>query len=200
MLNRIGLFICVLLSACDSTRQTESAVTNIDLGYRSISKIPDREFVAKGAKFLNSISTYQPHTARQQFIEAELQVWVRASEKFRRSLIEEELSIIERDKQWQILFLDPKSVEIKRYPEFEQVVLRISGKMQQGQHPTSARAPQDVTYYLVLHTVPANLLNQDGIVVVDYCTKGSILKNIVDCDSVVMQNSEEKLSPQMFKQ
>ena len=135
-------------------------------GYYSVRQLPDSQFVNAATQVVNLISTYQPAVARRQFKTARKFLWEPALTEFEGTMMGSELQTIEETKRSQMFFINPRLIKVERFPELDQVVVRIPGVRLKliGNKPLPA---DQVVYYVKMTTIPRNVHNEYGIVVVD---------------------------------
>ena len=135
-------------------------------GYYSVKQLPDSQFINAASEVVNLIATYQPAVARRQFKTARKYLWEPALTEFEETMMTTEIQAIEETKRSQMFFVNPRLIKVERYHEFEQVVVRVPGLRQKliGNKPLS---PDEMVYYVKMTTIPRNVANEYGIVVVD---------------------------------
>lgn len=135
-------------------------------GYYSVKHLPDSEFINVANQVVNLVATYQPHIARRQFMTARKYLWEPALSEFEKTMMTKELTAIDETHRSQMFFVNPRLIKVERYPELEKVVVRIPGVRQKliGNKPLPA---DEMVYYVKMTTIPRNLHNEYGIVVVD---------------------------------
>ena len=135
-------------------------------GYYSVRQLPDSQFVNAATQVVNLISTYQPAVARRQFKTARKFLWEPALTEFEGTMMGSELQTIEETKRSQMFFINPRLIKVERFPELDKVVVRIPGVRLKliGNKPLPA---DQVVYYVKMTTIPRNVHNEYGIVVVD---------------------------------
>jgi hypothetical protein len=135
-------------------------------GFYSVKQLPDAEFISVAEEVVNLISSYQYKGAREQFKSARKYLWEPALSQFERVMMEEELRTIEETARSQMFFIDPKQIKIERHPELDKVIVRLPGVRQKliGQR---ALPPDELVYYVKMTTIPRNIHNEHGIVVID---------------------------------
>jgi hypothetical protein len=135
-------------------------------GQYSTTQLPDSQFIDAANAVVNLIATYQPAVARRQFKTARKYLWEPALTEFENTMMTSEIQAIEETKRSQMFFSNPRLVKVERYPEFDQVVVRIPGIRQKliGSKPLP---PDEMVYYVKMTTIPRNVANEYGIVVVD---------------------------------
>lgn len=169
-------------------------------GHYSIKQLPDAEFIDVATKVVNLMTTYQPHNAREQFYATRKFLWEPALSEFENAMVKEQLRIIEETSRSQIFFIDTKQIKIERYSEFDKVVVRVPGVRQKliGQKPLP---PDEMVYYIKMTTIPRNIHNQYGIVVVDIRLRIAPLAEIAaeDRQDKLDQEKEEALKRRQQK-
>jgi hypothetical protein len=140
--------------------------------------LPDSEYVNVATEVVNLIGTYTPATARQQYVRAKQFLWEPALTEFEKSMMADELRTIEETARTQLFFVNEKMIKIDRFPEEEKVVVRLPGVRQKliGGQPTE---PDELVYYIKMTTIPKNVSNEFGIVVVDLRLRKAGMKTIV---------------------
>lgn len=135
-------------------------------GYYSVKQLPDSQFIDAAMAVINLTATYQPAVARRQFKTARKYLWEPALTEFEDTMMTKEIQAIEETKRSQIFFVNPRLINVERYPELERVVIRIPGIRQKliGSKPLP---PDEMAYYVTMTTIPRNVSNEYGIVVVD---------------------------------
>ncbi|MFN8391978.1 MAG: hypothetical protein U0136_16935 [Bdellovibrionota bacterium] len=135
-------------------------------GVYGVQQLPDSQFIDAATAVVNLIATYQPAVARRQFKTARKYLWEPALSEFENTMMTAEIQAIEETKRSQMFFVNPRLIKVDRYPEFEQVVVRIPGIRQKliGSKPLP---PDEMVYYVKMTTIPRNVSNEYGIVVVD---------------------------------
>lgn len=155
-------------------------------GHYSIKQLPDSEFIDVATKVVNLITTYQPHDAKEQFYAARKFLWEPALSEFEEVMVKKELKYIVETSRSQIFFIDTKQIKVERFPDLDKVVVRIPGVRQKliSQRPY---APEEMVYYIKMTTIPRNIHNEYGIVVVDIRLKTAPLATIA------AEDKQEKL-------
>jgi hypothetical protein len=158
-------------------------------GMYSIKQLPDSEFIDVATKLINLITTYQPHSARQQFFSARKFLWEPALSEFENAYVKGELRVIEETSRSQIFFIDPKQIKIERHRDVDRVVVRLPGVRQKllGQKPLP---PDEMVFYVKMTTIPRNIHNEYGIVVVDMRLETRTLASIKAEDKAEEQNRD----------
>lgn len=135
-------------------------------GYYSVRQLPDSQFINAATQVVNLMSTYQPAVARRQFKTARKYLWEPALTEFEETMMGGELRTIEETKRSQMFFINPRLIKVERFPEIDKVVVRIPGVRLKliGNKPLPA---DQVVYYVQMTTIPRNVHNEYGIVVVD---------------------------------
>ena len=135
-------------------------------GYYSVKQLPDSQFINAATSVVNLMATYQPGVARRQFKTARKYLWEPALTEFEETMMGSELRTIEETKRSQMFFINPRLIKVERYPELDKVVVRIPGVRLKliGNKPLPA---DQMVYYVKMTTLPRNVHNEYGIVVVD---------------------------------
>ncbi len=135
-------------------------------GFYSVRQLPDSQFINAATTVVNLIATYQPAVARRQFKTARKYLWEPALTEFEETMMGSELRAIEETKRSQMFFINPRLIKVERFPELDMVVVRIPGVRQKliGNKPLPA---DQMVYYVKMTTIPRNVHNEYGIVVVD---------------------------------
>ena len=135
-------------------------------GFYSVKQLPDSQFIDAATAVINLTATYQPAIARRQFKTARKYLWEPALTEFEETMMTKEIQAIEETKRSQIFFVNPRRIKVDRYPELERVIVRIPGLRQKliGSKPLP---PDEMTYFVTMTTIPRNVSNEYGIVVVD---------------------------------
>ncbi|MCB0322077.1 MAG: hypothetical protein KDD69_00855 [Bdellovibrionales bacterium] len=135
-------------------------------GFYSVKQLPDSQFINAATTVVNLIATYQPAVARRQFKTARKYLWEPALTEFEETMMGSELRTIEETKRSQMFFINPRMIKVDRFPELDMVVVRIPGVRQKliGNEPLPA---DEMAYYVKMMTIPRNVHNEYGIVVVD---------------------------------
>jgi hypothetical protein len=135
-------------------------------GQYSVKQLPDSEFISVATDIVNLISTFQPTTARTQFKSVRKYLWEPALTIFEKTMIGDELMVIEQTGRSQMFFIDQRQIKVERHPELDKVVVRLPGIRQKliGQKPIP---PDQLIYYVKMTTIPRNIHNNKGIVVID---------------------------------
>jgi len=156
-------------------------------GHYSIKQLPDAEFIDVATKVVNLMTTYQPHNAREQFYATRKFLWEPALSEFENVMVKEQLRIIQETSRSQIFFIDTKQIKIERHADLDKVVVRIPGVRQKliGQKPS---APDEMVYYIKMTTIPRNVHNQYGVVVVD------IRLRIADLAEIAAEDRQDKIN------
>jgi len=128
-------------------------------------QINDVEFIDLANDFVNLVYTYQPINAKRQFTKAAEYLLEPFLTKYNEDILEIELQTIFDTSRSQIFFNDPSKTVIERVDDnFVKVTLVgerlkiIGGK----QLPNV-----DTEYVITFSTIPRNVLNQYGIVIID---------------------------------
>ncbi len=135
-------------------------------GYFSVSQLHDSQFIDAATAVINLTATYQPAIARRQFKTARKYLWEPALTEFEDTMMTKEIQAIEETKRSQIFFINQRLIKLERYPDLERVVVRIPGIRQKliGSKPLP---PDEMAYYVTMTTIPRNVSNEYGIVVID---------------------------------
>ena len=135
-------------------------------GFYSIKQLPDSQFIDASTAVVNLIATYQPAVARRQFRTARKYLWEPALTEFEDTMMGKELRAIEETKRSQMFFINPRQIKVERYPELDKVVVRIPGVRQKliGNKPLPA---DQIVFYVKMTTIPRNVHNEYGIVIID---------------------------------
>jgi len=159
-------------------------------GHYSVKQLPDSEFIDVATKVVNLISTYQPHNARQQFFSARKFLWEPALSEFENSQVKNELRRIEETSRSQIFFIDTKQIKVERHRALDKVVVRLPGIRQKllVQKPLK---PDEMVFYVKMTTIPRNIHNEYGIVVVDLRLRSADLSTIAAEDRALEQEKAE---------
>ncbi|MCB0331912.1 MAG: hypothetical protein KDD55_00365 [Bdellovibrionales bacterium] len=131
-------------------------------GIYAVSELQDSQFIATATEMVNLIASYQPLTARKQFIAAAEMVVEPALSKFKEDMLEIELNAIESTSRTQIFFVDPTKTTVER--QGNNVTARLTGerlKLIGGK-----QVPTIITRFsITMTTNPRHRLNPNGIVV-----------------------------------
>lgn len=135
-------------------------------GYYSVNQLPDSQFINAATSVVTLVATYQPAVARRQFKTARKYLWEPALTEFEETMMGPELRAIEETKRSQMFFINPRLIKVERFPELDMVVVRIPGVRQKliGNKPLPA---DQMVYYVKMTTIPRNVHNEYGIVVID---------------------------------
>ncbi len=135
-------------------------------GFYSVRQLPDSQFINAATTVVNLIATYQPAVGRRQFKTARKYLWEPALTEFEETMMGSELRAIEETKRSQMFFINPRLIKVERFPELDMVVVRIPGVRQKliGNKPLPA---DQMVYYVKMTTIPRNVHNEYGIVVID---------------------------------
>lgn len=160
-------------------------------GQYSVKQLPDAEFISVATQVVNLISTYQPRSAREQFFSARKFLWEPALSEFERTMINEELRTIEETGRSQMFFVEKSQIKIERHPELDKVVVRLPGVRQKliGQKPLP---PDELVYYVKMTTIPRNIHNEFGIVIIDIRLRVAPLDVIAAEDAVEAREKERE--------
>ena len=161
---------------------TADTVLNIPLspepGSYSAKKLPDSLFVSQAINVSNLISTYQPYTARKQYKIARRYLWEPALSKFEKLYVETDLEAIEETSRSQIFYIDKRRVRVER--RGKKIIVRLPGTRQKFIHNTSLD-PEQVVWQFEMITIPRNVHNEYGIVIVGIELQG--VKNELEVES-----------------
>jgi len=168
-------------------------------GHYSIKQLPDSEFIDVATKLVNAITTYQPHNAREQFYSSRKFLWEPALSEFENVMVKQELRVVEETSRSQMFFIDTKQIKIERFPELDKVVVRLPGVRQKliGQKPLP---PDEMVYYVKMTTIPRNIHNEYGIVVVDIRLRVAPLSTIAAEDRQEKQDRDKEEAIQRRKE
>ena len=135
-------------------------------GYYSVTELPDSEFISASSELVNLIASYQPAVARRQFLTARRFLWEPALSIFDAQMMNSELRTIEETDRSQLFFINKRQIKVERYPEQDKVIVRLPGTRQKliGRKPLEA---DQLVYYVTMTTIPRNMHNEYGIVVID---------------------------------
>jgi len=135
-------------------------------GHFSVKQLPDSEFIDIATKVVNLMTTYQPHSAKEQFYSARELLWEPALSEFERAYVKDELKVVEETNRSQMFFIDPKLMKVERVKDQDKITVRIAGVRQKliSQRP---QPPEEMVFYVKMTTIPRNIHNEYGIVVVD---------------------------------
>ncbi|MCB0359882.1 MAG: hypothetical protein KDD44_09605 [Bdellovibrionales bacterium] len=155
-------------------------------GHYSVKQLPDSEFVSVATEVVNLIGSYQPSIARQQFRTARKYLWEPALSIFEQEMMQKELRAIEETSRSQLFFINQQQIKVERYPELDKVVVRLPGARQKliGSRPLQ---PDGMVYYIKMTTIPRNVHNDYGIVVIDIKRRQASAQTIKLEDSVAGQ-------------
>ena len=158
-------------------------------GHYSIKQLPDAQFIDAALQLTNLISSYQPNTARQQFLTARQLLWEPALSEFEESMLGKELQAIEETSRSQLVFINPSLIRVIRDPQKGQVEVRVPGTRQKliRNSPTPV---DEIVYYITMTTIPRNTHNEFGIVATDIRLRRVGAKTISHEDT--KQAQEEK--------
>ncbi|MBP9838304.1 MAG: hypothetical protein KBC84_06280 [Proteobacteria bacterium] len=135
-------------------------------GYYSIKNLPDSQFIDAAVNVVNLIATYQPAIARRQFKAARKYLWEPALTEFENTMMGPEITAIEQTKRSQMFFINQRLIKVDRYPELDKVVVRVPG-LRQKLIGDKALPPDEMVFYIKMTTIPRNVTNEYGIVIVD---------------------------------
>lgn len=135
-------------------------------GHYSVKQLPDDQFINVAQEVINLVASYQPATARTQFLKARKYLWEPALSEFEKTMMKSELRAIEETSRSQLFFINPNLIRIARFHDEDKIEVRVPGTRQKliGQKPL---APDDVVFYIKMTTIPRNVANEYGIVVID---------------------------------
>ncbi len=153
-------------------------------GMYSVKQLPDAEFISAATRVINMIATYQPETARPQFIETRKLLWQPALAKFDEEMMQKEIQAIEETRRSQLFFVNQSLVRVNRLPERDYVEVRLPG-VRYKLIGASQGKPEQMVYYVRMTTIPKNPHNEYGIVVFDMERKDS------DFQSIYFQDQKE---------
>jgi hypothetical protein len=137
-----------------------------DPGYYSVKQLPDSQFINAATQVVNLISTYQPAIARRNFTTARKFLWEPALTEFEETMMGPEIRQIEETKKSQMFFVNNRLIKVDRFPENDIVVVRIPGLRQKLIGDKSLPA-EEMVYYVKMTTIPRNVHNEYGIVIID---------------------------------
>ncbi len=165
-------------------------------GYYSVKQLPDSHFIDAAVSVVNLIATYQPAVARRQFKTAKKYLWEPALTEFEDTMMGPEIQAVEETKRSQMFFINQRLIKVERFPEFDQVVVRIPGLRQKliGNKPLP---PDDMAYYVKMTTIPRNVSNEYGIVITDIHLRRADEQEISKEDHAVVR--AERLANQKAK-
>ncbi len=135
-------------------------------GFYSIKQLPDSQFIDAATNLVNLVATYQPAVARRQFKMAQKYLWEPALTEFQTKMMGPEINSIEQTKRSQMFFINPRLIKVNRYPDYDRVIVRVPG-LRQKLIGDKAQQPEEMVYYIKMTTIPRNVSNEYGIVVVD---------------------------------
>ena len=107
-------------------------------------------------------------------------------------MLRRELRTIEETGRSQVFFANRERIKVERYPELDKIVVRLPGSRQKliGGRPLAA---DDLVYYVTMTTVPRNMHNPYGIVVIEITLRQlNSLKQIDAEDFKVEQEIKRK--------
>jgi hypothetical protein len=159
-------------------------------GIYSVKQLPDSEFIKVATEVVNSISSYTPVNAREQFRTSRKYLWEPALSQFEKTMIEGELETIESTSRSQMFFIDPKKIRVDRHAQLDRVVVRLPGVRQKliGQKAIPA---DELVYYVKMTTIPRNMHNEYGIVIVDIRVRVAPM-NVIAAEDKEVEREEEK--------
>lgn len=136
-----------------------------DPGRYSVNQLPDSEFISVAIQFINLIYTYQPYTARKQFLNgARRYLWEPALTRFQKDHAKAELQAIEELSRTQIFYINTRQMRLVRTGEH--VVLYLPGTRHRlvGDTPLE---PENYAWWLKMKSIPQSLGNEYNIAIVD---------------------------------
>lgn len=135
-------------------------------GHYSVKQLPDSEFISVATEVVNLIASYQPAVARSQFSTARKYLWEPALSIFEQEMMINELRTIEETDRSQLFFINKSQIKVERFHELDKVVVRLPGTRQKliGDKPLPA---DELVYYVKMTTIPRNVHNEFGIVIID---------------------------------
>ena len=133
-------------------------------GTYSVKELPDAHFISVATSVVNLISSYQPFTARSQFIRARRYLLEPALSDFHREFMKKKLPSVEEMSRSQLFFIDPARVRVERINNY--VVVKLPGARRKF-FQNKALGGEQVAWYVKMTTIPRNLHNEYGIVVTD---------------------------------
>jgi len=135
-------------------------------GHYSVRALPDNEYINVAQEIVNLMASYQPSTARQQFLSARKFLWEPALSIFEEQMLRKELRTIEETGRSQVFFVNRRQIKVERFPKASKVKIRIPGTRQKliGGRPLPA---ENLVYYVTLTTIPRNVHNPYGIVAIE---------------------------------
>lgn len=170
-------------------------------GYYSLKQLPDSEFISVATEIVNLIASYQPTVARTQFRTARKYLWEPALSVFEEEMMNKELRAVEETSRSQLFFINTRQVKVERYPDLDVVIVRVPGTRLKliGGRPL----PQDeLVYYIKMTTIPRNVHNEYGIVVIDIKRRQATSReiDIEDQQSAWEEAEARKKEEEMKKQ
>jgi hypothetical protein len=151
-------------------------------GFYSVKKLPDSHFINFANEIVNLIATYQPATARKQFTTARDYLWEPALTNFETVMMQRELRAIEETRRSQMFYVEDKLIRVERFPDQDYVVVRIPGTRQKLVGTKPILPVDQLAYYVKMTTIPKNVHNEFGIVVVDMRVETVKLEDISATD------------------
>ena len=154
---------------------TSDTIINVPIkpepGHYSADKLPDSEFVSVAVQVVNLLSTYTPYTARPQFVKARKYLWEPALSHFEKYYMKQELPTVTDMSRSQIFRVNMRGVKVQRRDD-EFVVVRLPGTRQRliGNRMLP---PEQIAWYIKMITIPRNVHNEYGIVIIDVSVKES---------------------------
>lgn len=137
-------------------------------GTYSVNRLPDAEYISVAQSLVNMLETYQPYTARRQFEAARKFLYEPALSTFDGDYMEGDnpmLETIETLGRTQQFRIDAARVRISRHGN-KFVIVRLPGVRYKmfGEKPL---APEKSVWSVKMTTIPKNLYNEYGVVVID---------------------------------
>lgn len=136
-----------------------------DPGRYSVNKLPDSEFISVAVQFLNLVYTYQPYTAKKQFLNgARRYLWEPALTRFQEEHAEQELPAIKELSRSQIFYINSRQMRVMRTGNH--VVIYVPGTRHRlvGDTPLP---PEDVAWWIKMKTIPHSIGNEFNIAIID---------------------------------
>ena len=134
-------------------------------GFYKVDNIPDGVFLQKARRVTTLISSYQPSTAENQFVEARKMMWEPILSRFQKEYVKDELKKIKRTSRSQMFYVNTKGLQITRFDDH--VIVRIAGKRKKFLDKELSKM-DDIAWFVTMSTVPPNKLNRFGIVVTNF--------------------------------
>ncbi len=135
-------------------------------GRYSVRQLPDEEFINFSKALISLMTTFQPTTAKIQFLQAQKLLWEPALSQFQTTMLRQELPGIEESRRSQVFFIDEGLVKVDRIEGDEKVIVRLPG-VRQKMIGEKALDAEDMIFYIKMTTIPRNRENEFGIVAVD---------------------------------